>query len=99
VCPEGFYCDNRLAPVVFYQNSTCPPGHYCPNKTTFAYEFPCPLGTFSNASGLSHITECSPCPGGYFCDELGQTTFNKQCDGGQFILNRHKRVTLFEGKW
>ena len=25
-CPPGFYCDNRLEPVVLYQNSTCPEG-------------------------------------------------------------------------
>ena len=82
VCPEKFYCDNHLAPVVLYQNSTCPPGYYCPNGTKAAYQFPCPLGTFSNVSGLSRVTECSPCPGGYYCDELGQTTFTKKCDQG-----------------
>ena len=82
-CPAGFYCDNRLAPVVLYQNSTCPPGYYCPNGTTHGYEFPCPQGTFSNISGLVKIGECSPCPGGYYCDEMGQTTYTKLCDGGE----------------
>lgn len=96
MCPEEFYCDNRYAPVVLYQNSTCPPGHYCPNGTKHAYEFPCPVGTFSGASGLSRVSECSPCPGGYYCDELGQTTYTKQCDQGQeMIMTNFNYHTIF----
>jgi len=82
VCPAGYFCDNRVAPVVLYNNSTCPAGYYCPNGTQSAQEFPCPLGTFSNTLGIASVKECSPCPGSYYCDELGQTTYTKKCAQG-----------------
>ena len=75
-----------MAPVVLYQNSTCPPGHYCPKRTTHAYEYPCPVGTYTNARGLKTDTQCSPCDGGYYCDELGQTASVKKCAPGTFVI-------------
>ncbi len=82
VCPAGYYCDNRLAPVVLFTNSSCPVGHYCPAGTKMAYENKCPRGTFSNETGLENVTQCSPCPGGFYCPELGQSTFPLRCDAG-----------------
>ena len=82
VCPAGYYCDNRLSPVVLFKNSSCPVGHYCPAGTKTAYENKCPRGTFSNQTGLENNTQCSPCPGGFYCPELGQTTFSSKCNAG-----------------
>ena len=82
VCPAGYYCDNRLAPVVLFTNSSCPVGHYCPAGTKMAYENKCPRGTFSNETGLENVTQCSSCPGGFYCPELGQSTFPLRCDAG-----------------
>ncbi|EDO40914.1 predicted protein, partial [Nematostella vectensis] len=89
VCPAGFFCDNRQAPVVLYNNSTCPVGHYCPEGTTFAQEFPCPVGTFSNTEGLKVKESCSPCPGGFYCDELAQTMYTKKCDSAGYYCRRN----------
>lgn len=54
-CLAGYYC--ALASPCPGVNSTspqlCPPGYYCPNGTRFATEYPCPIGTYNNQSGLA----------------------------------------------
>ena len=62
-CPEGFYCDSSVGPIVNYTLYSCPEGHYCPNGTKVATEFPCPAGTFTNQTGLGSDSECSDCLG------------------------------------
>ena len=52
-------------------NGLCPVGYYCPAGTVEA--LPCPLGTFGSVAGLEEKSDCSDCPGGYFCDEEGLT--------------------------
>ncbi|XP_071505048.1 uncharacterized protein [Diadema antillarum] len=83
-CPAGFYCDNRLEPVVLYQNSTCPEGSYCPPGTRYQDEFKCPLGTYSNLTGLNESSQCSPCPGGFYCGEMGLTEATTPCFAGYY---------------
>ena len=57
-------------------------GYYCPAGTRYATEYACPLGTFSNRTGLNESADCNPCPGGYYCDELAQTDYTKLCNAG-----------------
>ena len=50
-CPAGYFCDNTLDIVVLDADAVCPVGHYCPLGTSYHNEFPCPIGTFNNATG------------------------------------------------
>ena len=43
----------------------CPPGRFCPEGT--ATPQLCPVGTYSNVSGLKMSSECQPCTGGSAC--------------------------------
>ncbi|RUS80255.1 hypothetical protein EGW08_011984, partial [Elysia chlorotica] len=81
-CPEGFFCDSTQAPVVLFNDTICPQGYYCPNGTSYATEFPCPAGTYSNLEGLQAVSECSLCPGGYYCDGQAQTNYSTVCTAG-----------------
>ncbi|CAH1789578.1 unnamed protein product, partial [Owenia fusiformis] len=65
-CPQGFYCDNTMAPVILYNSSYCPMGYYCEVNTTFATENPCPVGTFNNQTHAYGIQFCQPCTGGMY---------------------------------
>lgn len=57
-------------------------GYYCPAGTKYSTEYPCPLGTFSNVTGLQNVSVCTACPGGYFCDQLALTEYSKTCQAG-----------------
>lgn len=87
ICPASFHCDNRFEPVVLLNNSICPQGYYCPNGTSFATEFPCPNGTFSNLTGLTDSTECTPCTPGHYCNQPGITETSGLCFAGYFCLS------------
>eukprot|EP00057_Strongylocentrotus_purpuratus_P025132 XP_011679606.1 PREDICTED: delta-like protein D [Strongylocentrotus purpuratus] len=59
-------------------------GSYCPAGTRYHNEFKCPLGTFSNVTGLNMSSQCSPCLGGFYCGELGLTEATTPCAAGYF---------------
>ena len=84
LCPAGYFCDNTLEPVVIFNNSICLPGYFCPNGTRFSTEFPCPIGTYSNITGVASEGSCVSCSGGMFCDEPGVTTPTGFCQAGFF---------------
>lgn len=83
-CPVGYFCDNTLNPVVLYNSANCPVGHYCPENTTHSTEYPCPLGTFSNATNLVASSECQACSGGKYCSQTGRSEPEGDCDAGYF---------------
>ncbi|KDO27716.1 hypothetical protein SPRG_22196, partial [Saprolegnia parasitica CBS 223.65] len=67
-CPARAYCGTgTIIPV------SCPAGYYCPTNTTFAHEYPCLPGTFSNISALASPLECALCPPGQYCSGLPPT--------------------------
>ena len=60
-CSPGYYCPSGQTssnPSSF----VCTPGYYCPQGS--ATPTPCPSGTFSNASGISNVTQCVDCTPG-----------------------------------
>lgn len=67
-----------------YQNMTkvvpCKAGYYCPDGTPK----PCPRGTYSNATGLNHTSNCTPCPSGKYCSEAGSTQPKDICARGYY---------------
>eukprot|EP00817_Percolomonadidae_sp_ATCC50343_P003418 CAMPEP_0117418838 /NCGR_PEP_ID=MMETSP0758-20121206/542_1 /TAXON_ID=63605 /ORGANISM="Percolomonas cosmopolitus, Strain AE-1 (ATCC 50343)" /LENGTH=4727 /DNA_ID=CAMNT_0005199587 /DNA_START=68 /DNA_END=14251 /DNA_ORIENTATION=+ len=82
LCPAGFYCgaSNGTANPV-----QCPSGYFCPNGTGSIIP-PCPIGTYSpNVSiALTSETQCTKCPGGYFCGTPGLATPTDRCTEGYF---------------
>ncbi|PIK41162.1 hypothetical protein BSL78_21986 [Apostichopus japonicus] len=78
-CPQGYFCDNTVEPVVLNNDTTrCPSGHYCPPGTRYDTEYPCPIGTFNNLTG----DDANICPPGYFCPE--GTDNSRPCPKGTF---------------
>ncbi len=63
LCPAGYFCDvgaTDVAGGVPY--TVCPTGHFCLGGTVFAVQYPCPAGTFNNATGRTSEEACTPCP-------------------------------------
>ena len=50
--------------------------------TALANDNPCPEGTYLNITQAKSVFDCVPCPGGYYCDEQGQTRYWKLCTAG-----------------
>ena len=76
-CTAGYYCTMGSNP------QACPAGYYCPDGTGHVWQS-CPAGTFSGTTGLSNVTECTQCTGGYYCDVKNLTTEAGQCDAGYY---------------
>lgn len=61
LCDAGYYCppgQTEANPSAF----ECPAGYYCPEgSATFTA---CPIGTFSNSTGNTNVTDCKPCTPG-----------------------------------
>ena len=85
-CPSGYFCDSTLSPVTSLENSLCPAGSYCPEGTQYSIQFRCPPGTYSNATGLSEVSQCSLCSAGMYCPMFGQTSPNGPCHEGYYCL-------------
>lgn len=74
LCNAGYVCVLGASEPTPTDNTTgyeCLPGYYCPVGSSQGVK--CPLGTFSNISGLENITECTPCTGGYYCENTGNS--------------------------
>lgn len=60
-CTAGHYCVPGVSDVT---PEACPIGFYCPAGTGHIWT-PCPIGTFSAATGLSAVSQCTDCTGMY----------------------------------
>ena len=92
VCSPGFFCPpgSSLMDV----NLTCPSGRFCPGGTPGEYDVDgvadcplcplCPAGTFGSVIGLKDAGECSPCPGGHFCEAGATPAYSGNCSAGTF---------------
>ena len=76
-CTAGHYCLDGINPI------DCPVGNYCPAGTGTVFQ-QCPIGTFSNSTGLASESDCTPCKGGKYCDSLAATTVAGDCNPGYF---------------
>ncbi|XP_070551430.1 uncharacterized protein [Ptychodera flava] len=77
ICPSGKYCENATVTP-----SDCPVGHYCPAGTEYADQYPCPEGTYNNATGQHNDTNCQYCPPGMYCEHSGLEYPSGLCDEG-----------------
>ena len=48
--------------------SACKAGHYCP-VGSFGSPFPCPAGTFTDATDKTQSSDCTTCTAGFACEE------------------------------
>lgn len=76
-CTPGYYCTQGSSP------DPCPAGFYCPEGTGHVWQS-CPPGTFSSATGLENMTQCTQCTGGYYCSGYNLTSETGQCDAGYY---------------
>ena len=81
-CISGFYCNVEGLAVPI----DCPPGYFCVSGSITPQ--PCPLGTYSNSTGLRRSTDCTPCPGGWYCDGIGTTEPKDLCDAGFYCREK-----------
>ncbi|XP_071807027.1 uncharacterized protein, partial [Asterias amurensis] len=77
LCTPGHYCTMGTNP------QDCPEGFYCPEGTGHVWQS-CPLGTFSNQTGLSNETQCTQCTFGFYCDQLNATSESGLCAAGHY---------------
>ncbi|XP_022100039.1 zonadhesin-like [Acanthaster planci] len=81
-CISGYYCDERgLA-----WPKECIQGYFCVSGSTFPQ--PCPAGTYGNTTGLRRSEDCSPCPGGWYCDGFANTEPTDVCDPGFYCKEK-----------
>ncbi|CAM4616195.1 unnamed protein product [Lepidochelys kempii] len=78
-CYAGYYCDMESTRP---DQKHCPPGSYCPKGTESP--IPCGAGSLNPHSGKWHLTDCQPCPAGYFCSGLGKTAAEGLCSAGYY---------------
>jgi hypothetical protein len=69
----------------------CSVGFYCPQGSISA--LPCPPGTFGSANGLTAEADCSPCYGGWYCQESGQAAVTDECDAGFYCVQNSNTAT------
>lgn len=95
LCPSGMYCDQNEA-ISEEQSGvgeashgvvtpkTCPAGYYCPNGTETATANPCPIGTYSNTTGLASESQCILCDPGKYCDNPNMLAPAGECNPGYY---------------
>nr|XP_054760935.1 neurogenic locus notch homolog protein 3-like [Lytechinus pictus] len=78
LCIAGYYCptEGLSWPV------ECPQGFFCPAGSQ--YPSACPTGTYGNSTLLRRSEDCTPCPGGYYCEGAGNLEPTDVCDAGFF---------------
>ncbi|XP_019636845.1 PREDICTED: plasminogen-like [Branchiostoma belcheri] len=91
LCNAGYYCpggQRTPSPPEYI----CPPGHFC-TRGSHAPQ-PCPIGTFSNVTGLGAAEDCSQCPAGRYCESEGMT--EPAGASGGVELSEQTRIQSFD---
>lgn len=82
LCPEGFACPFGTGGAA-NPPLTCALGHACPSGSPSPTANPCPHGTFSNSTSLTSLSDCTPCPAGFYCTG-GQQDVSGSCAKGHY---------------
>ena len=80
-CQKAFACPSTGMTAM---TTLCAPGYYCPMGTTFATQYPCPSGTYSDSTMLTQQSECTPCPPGFRCNTGTSTSTLATCIAGYY---------------
>lgn len=59
-------------------------GHYCVAGTKYSEQYPCPSGTFNNATNGRSENDCIVSPPGYFSEGSGNLNPSGLCDEGYY---------------
>ncbi|XP_077422977.1 uncharacterized protein LOC144052618 isoform X3 [Vanacampus margaritifer] len=97
-CLAGFWCKGGATsptPLDGFSGSKCPLGHYCPAGTTAPME--CPIGSWSNSTGLHTHEDCQTCLAGFYCDRAGLSFPTGRCIGGYYCLGGAVTPTPTDG--
>lgn len=86
LCPEGFACPFGTGGTANPRLS-CAIGHACPAGSPSPTANPCPHGTFSNSTSLTSLSDCTPCPAGFYCTG-GQPNVSGSCAKGHYCPMR-----------
>ena len=89
-CTAGFFC------IDGYNLTICPVGYYCPEGTGHDQQS-CPVGTFSNFTGLIHEDNCTQCSEGMYCDSLAAVQEAGTCNQGFYCLSGAESATPVSG--
>ena len=87
-CSARYWCINgssSATPTDGVTGQACPEGHYC--EMGVPVPAPCPLGTWSNSTGLALSGECQACSGGYYCNGTGLTAPSGPCATGYYCTS------------
>ncbi|GBG24881.1 Sushi, von Willebrand factor type A, EGF and pentraxin domain-containing protein 1 [Hondaea fermentalgiana] len=77
-CAAGYYCNGTSSVSSQTPDLICPTGFRCPAGTS--HPIRCDEGTYAPDKGASN---CTVCPGGYFCDGI-ETTLAFVCPAGSY---------------
>ncbi|OAF67357.1 hypothetical protein A3Q56_04909, partial [Intoshia linei] len=84
ICPSGMICPSGLAYIPNLLQNTCTIGYYCPKGTINTKPIPCPIGTYSDVTGLKAVEECKSCKAGSCCPTMGMISPNTKCVKGYY---------------
>ena len=63
---------------------TCNCLYFYSAGTRYHNEYPCPIGTYNNRTGLQSDNQCTPCTAGYYCPSEGLDRGDlTECDAGK----------------
>ncbi|XP_062606170.1 multiple epidermal growth factor-like domains protein 6, partial [Saccostrea cucullata] len=85
ICQAGYYCRQGAksgTPSQGTDADECPAGYYCPVQTTDPQK--CPQGTYSNATKLTAVTECTNCTAGMYCGSTNLVEPSGTCWAGYY---------------
>ncbi|XP_039940848.1 multiple epidermal growth factor-like domains protein 6 [Hirundo rustica] len=80
-CPAGMFCGEW---GLSSPSGPCWPGFFCTAAAASAAPQLCPAGTFSSLPGRRALSECQPCPSGFYCEEPGLSAPTGECWEGYF---------------
>lgn len=64
------------------------PGFYCMEGSSVPD--PCPIGSVGPSAGMTSLSDCSPCPSGFFCNRSALMEPTGPCSQGLTVLHHHR---------
>lgn len=88
-CPAGYYCDQQgMEDFLAYP---CPTGAFCLAGTVTPRN--CPGGTYNDQTNATRLSDCLPCPAGYYCPQ-GTSNQGIICSKGFYCLTGQMDTTV-----
>ncbi|XP_069750647.1 neurogenic locus notch homolog protein 4-like [Narcine bancroftii] len=84
-CWKGFYCFGGATspnPIDGITGDICPVGRYCEAGSSTGVD--CPLGYYSNKTGLTSPSDCTVCDPGLYCNQPGNSSPQGPCAAGHY---------------